>query len=878
MGSKYSKRTKLLTALVVVIAIVATLTIMVGANTVSKKFVAVGAADTLLPTGVNQTLQVSFADVNYLTQSPQMSWGQGNYGKASYTVGTGATVFNDTYQVFYQKTSTAMAFSQMNFNYSKDAGKNVSYFYTQTRIAYNGTSDIYFGTSASVLSAVPAATQSTSQGRNTTYVEIVNGVPTLYYYNVTGVEESLSFTAQHGFSGTMTALNFYELSLYVTGSSLSSELQYTTNGTIAAKASVNVNHTASQKGADLGYKVLNNTFYQVTSSAQYSGMIVDWGYIVNHNSNTNLASPGITMATPDSQVLGPIASAASDVSVQISSSGNAPFDPSAINSTYAQVANSSLSHVNTNIKGGDFSSIVGQNNTTLLQSVGLNDSNAFANITYSNGTIKAMNSSSGFQTFATLSPQNSLQNANIHVAVWNSTGIKNAIMNYLKNYTANQATLSTSVSTSYKDMTIIGYTIDKVDISTNLSSGDASALKNYFDNGIAAAMKLDNMSLVNQNTSAIVAGAFAGDFYYSGMALVPIIQGNSIVNPVTGQTFSSVEAAGFAAGSFISGGAVVVPELSLVSFSAGSPVFAASGSVFGSLFGSLTTAGQSVSNYLVNGASSISGAIGSVKTVATQYVVKPITSTATNASKQASTSFTSFKDGIANITNAVIPQAGVVSKDISTDVSGALGPIAGSISSTGTQLGSMKQSLTTAVGAGYSGIKTGVYDISTYVQNGYNTTVNKVWNTAGKLTNDSSAVLSTTFTSVKNLPGFFANGSRSIASAMYNGTVVKAGQIAATIGADLNSAGNYIAAGALGDLNSTQNVFGAIGSRIVGAGNALVSGAQSAFSSVVAFGSAVGHVLEIVLITIGIVAIVGVILYIALNRRRGLMVPGETDI
>ena len=411
------------------------------------------------------------------------------------------------------------------------------------------------------------------------------------------------------------------------------------------------------------------------------------------------------------------------------------------------------------------------------QAVGLNTTYAFKNFNAGN---QSMNSTAGFATIAQNKLNTGVINANIHISTWNSTGINTAITNFLKNYSAVKATINTGILTNYTSITILGYSVGKISLNTNLTT-NAAPVRNYMDNGIAAALKLYNLSLVDQNTSSIVAGAFAGDFYYSGMAVVPLIQNGMIVNPMTGQVFSNLQDAGFAAGSYISGGAVIVPQVQIVGWDFGTPIFA-SGSFLGSLTGSLTAAGQSVQNYFANGQSVISNEIGHVATTAHQYIVQPIRSASNIASSAISNEYKGFTTAIGNLSNTVMPLVGAIPADISNDISSGLGPIAGSLSNIKDSLGSMSSSITTAVAAGYSGLKQNVLTLGNYTTNA----LGSIKNTLGTAVAQDQAVLSSMYTSISNIPGQLSSSLASISSKIANST-------SQSIYALLNSAGVFTA-------------------------------------------------------------------------------------
>lgn len=851
---------KIMTVVILAVVIASTLTIAFGASHQTQKLIAVGTAGTLIPNDVNTTLNVTLSDMNYITQPPQFAVYQGNYNVGNYTYlkATGAEFTNDTYLIFNDTAALAASTSSgINYNVSKDKG-TPSYFFTEARLAFNGTSPVStYGVSFPAVSTTSVGTKTFGQAYFTFTSGTGGAVTPTFTVNDSKTSAALtpSIADKNGFSGTLNALNFYLFSIYATKDYVNATIFNTANGTVLA--------TFSQAITDKTlYQDLNNTFLQygnTAASSTQSGLIFDWMYVATHNtysSATAAVSPAI-----ETSGLSPMVSG----SAAFVNTGNSmtPFDPSSnTNTTYNQAPNVSAVHENTNIGGSDFSSVLASNNTTVTHAILLNTSSAVTNFTKN----QSLNSTQGFQTFATDKQTNGVINANIHVSVWNSTGIKDAIISFLKNYSALKATIDTGINTNYTEITIMGYSIGSIQLSTNLSKGDASAVRNYMDNNIAGLLKTNNLSLIDQNTSAIVAGAFAGDFYDNGMAIVPVISGGMIVNPITGQEYATPEAAGFAAGAFVSGGAVIVPQVSIVGFAGGIPVYA-SGSIFGGLFSSISSAGQSVENYLSGGASSISNAIGSTPKVATNYVIKPITSTASNAKTAATTSLTNFDNQVSSLSNSIMPAIGAIPGDVQNSVSNALGPIAGSVSKISDQLGSFKQGLITSVASGYSGLKTSVLSLG----NSTTSAIASLKNTVDSEVAQSQAVLSKMYTAMANIPGEVHSDVTSLAAGIYNSSKADFATL-------MNTAGNFYQESVGKLVNLSQSTFGSIAGKIASGISSFKSAAGSAFSMITSFGAKLGYVLEIVGLTIAAVIIIGLVLYFFVFRKKAVGVPGEVSL
>lgn len=862
-----------LTFVVVAIAIISTLTLVVsdGQHTQLK---AIGTAGTIVPNGVNNTLNITFSDVSYVTQPPNFVAARGSYTGISNVASTyhndsGTFITNATYEIFSaNKTATSTSLAYENFNFSAAKGSTVSYMFEEVKIAYNGTGTGYIVLSHNKAAAVPVASLGTNGVAlssankilaNTTYIQLnetaSKATPTLVYYaKGTGTNGSdfanITYKVFNN-SFTMKPMQFYDLTIYAYNKNLIASAIAPNNGTILSEASVGSLPTK------LNYTYLNNTEIQYKTAATPSAnstnaTIFDWMYLTDYNSN----SIGTASVLPSIQTAG-----ISPMTTSASSFVNQPFDPAAVNQTkYTQAPNATKISINTGVGGQDFAEQISASNNTTLNEVGLN-ATAVTNSTF-NVSHGVFNSRQGFGVIATNGYKNNVVTANIHVAVWNSEGINSAVMNFLKNYTALKATTDTGTQYMWNDMTIVSYMVQTISISENLSTNDASAVRNYFDNSMASVLQANNLSLVDTNTTAIVAGAFAGDFYYQGMAIVPTVMSNGmIVNPETGQKFASLSDAGFAVGAYISAGAVVVPQLNIIGWSEGMPIFGA-GFSFGSLLGGLSSAGSSIANYLGNGVTGFTGGIGTAIHSATNYVVKPITTVAGSTASDIASHVASFKDELAGLTNTIMPSIGAIPGDIRSSVGTAIGPFAGAVSHLSSTLAQTKNDLVTAVSSGYSGLTTKISNIGTAVSNGISSSENTIINTLGNKISTANAVLSPMFTAVKNLPGEIKGGLNNIYLKFDN----------TTLGA-LNTVTNFVNANEKLVMNSLGNISNSISSL----NGKLNSGLGSAFSMITSFGAKLGFVLEIVGITVAVIVVVGIILYV-MSKKQGVSVPGEKSI
>ena len=813
------------------------------------------AGATLVPTGVNNTLNITFSDVTYSTVAPAFEFDRGNYNTNATWINPGKTdinVTNATYLVM-QSESTTSAFSQVQYNLAS-YNKNASYFFMEAKLAANLTdlTGISVVLSDSGVSSYLANANSASAGQGTI---VVNIAPTTG--DLTTTANTTTTTYATGTSPTtiaLSALQFYDLSVYVhkdtsTTDTVAVALINPANGAIIG--------TSTMTGiSGVNFSKLDYAAFQFGGGSAFGpAMILDWGYFVfSGTSGSTTTSPSVMPA---------VNGATSNVVMNGVSSAVAPFDPSAAsNTSYKQAPNATYVHSNTATGDKDFnlSASVLSNETAAQLSVGAYNVSSQATFGVGNNTSA---SSTAMVANLTINKENTNSfTADVHISTFNATGIQTAVMNFLKNYTANLATINNGVAYSYKNMSIISYMISNIQTVTNLSASDASAVRDYFDNAFPSLLSANNLSLVDTNTTAIVAGAFAGDFYFQGMAMVPEIQGNAIINPVTGQKFANLSDAGFAAGAYISGGAVIVPQATLIGWDAGTPIFA-SGFSFGSFFGGLTSAGSSIEHYLGNGISDIGNSIGQAAKTETNYVAKPIISTASNVASTVSKDISNFKTGVSNLTSSIVPAIGTAVNNVESSVKGAIGPISGAVSDLSSSLASAKNGIVTAVAAGASGIKSDIYTLGTQIKNG----TQGIVNTLGNKIAATDAVLSSMFTAIKTLPGTISTDLSSVASSLKNSTL-----------SALDTVGNTITGTVSAGYHKITNAFGVVSSKVTGALGTVSNGLHTAWSYITSFGAKLGFILEIVGITIAAIVIVGMILYFGVIRRGSSMVPGESHI
>ena len=850
MNKKSSAR-KIFTLLVLFAVVLATITMTYAAGHQKVSLTAIDAGATIVPTGVTNSLNITFSGVTYSTVAPAFEFSRGNYnGNAAWTGSStkgAVNVTNSTYLVMQQNSTTAGS-SQVQYNLTKFTGR--SYMFMEAKLAANLTNlvGISIVLSDKGVASYLASAKGTGVAAGTVVINVASTGDLTASANESSTQTS---TGTNSGKTTLKALQFYDITVYA--------YQNKTNENVAVAlidpANGAVLGTSLMNGiTGVNFTKLNYTAFQFDGGAAFgSALILDWGYFTFSGTSA--------LATSSAEASPFIVGSAPDVSQSFTV---APFDPAAANNTtYKQAPNASAVNVNTKVGINDFGNqTILSNETSALLSEGAYNISGKTN--FGVGKNDTANSTAMVANL-TLNKENTNSfTADIHVSTFNASGISSAVMSFLKNYTANLATVNTGVSYTYKNMTIISYMVSNIQTITTLSAADASAVRDYFDNAFPAILSANNLSLVNTNTSTIVAGAFAGDFYYQGMAVVPQAEPNGmILNPLSGQEYANLSDAGFSAGAYISGGVVVVPQLQITGYYMGTPIFA-SGSVITSIFGGLTSAGSAVESYLGNGLSDITNEIGTVSKTATDYVVKPIESAASSTAATISNDISSFKTQVGNLESSIIPAIGAVTNNVEGSIKGALGPISGAVSDLSSSLASAKNGIVSAVAAGASGLKSDIYTLGTQVSQG----TQGIINTLGARISQTDAVLSSMFTELKTLPGTISTDVQSVAAGLKTSVL-----------SSLDSVGNTITSTVKGGLNSVSNAYAAISSKITGTLGTLKNGVSSAFSFIASFGAKLGYVLEIVGITIAVVAIVGIVLYIYFRKSpAGEVIEGSSKL
>lgn len=843
----------LVVLLTLIVVIMASMTFVVSAGHYEE----ITTAGIALPSNsVSTELNMTLSHLSYTTEPPQFIVNSTNYAaNATYKAGTGAWVTNATYQIFQYNGSASATASALSYNYSHYVS-GAKYLFADAKIGLNGTMtspglEIIFGNTSYKAdvstTAMPsgtggqtAANKSTAQ---TFWIEInATKSGSTYTYNATFAYWYLSSTGfvvnYSKMSGSsLQALNMYEVQFNIQNGTQQVSMVYTNNGTVAQDTKILTNSNATQTPMLNFNHIGNMSFVFAPTASASGGFMLDWAYVVDKSTINYFTADSPSSMTP-AVMIGSASNIAAD-----------PFDPASVagashyqgaNNTatanQATVSNSFVSNVQNVTNSSDIQNAIGMNNSKVASyATGMSASSAVATTTYSD-----------------------VSNASVTVsetgATWGTQYIKSVLVNFLKSYAAAQAEKANGYFVSSSDITLISYRVGSAFLDTNYSSSAVTAIRDYLDNTYASILAANNLSLVNPTTDAIVAGSFAGDFYSAGSPVVPVVHGDMIYDPASGHAYT-IASAGFAAGTYISSGAVIVPQYQLEGWASdGTPIFLlTNGWGFGSIFSSLSSAGSAVSNMFNSAASTVTNGIGTVAKVVDNNVIKPIDSGPITSV---------VNHDISNMISSATGVTGTIGKDIQGAISSGNALTSGALNSVQGTLGSFGSSAATAIMSGYNGVKTGLYSIGSSVNgaaasvgNGLNGVGNALLNTAGKAVSTASGALSTVYTSAKN----FISGS---AANVY--TAIKGGVNASL--AALDSVGTTISKGGSAVVNTFGKVFGDI-----------TGGTSSFFSFLAGLPALITHYL--VYVGIGVV-VVGIILVVAfIVKKRGVSGhPGESGI
>ena len=190
---------KILTVAILAVVVLSAITIVLNNSSAGAKLIPLDGGAALTASGINTTLNTTFTDVNYISEPTQFVVNKdsgymmynGVHNETFYNMGAGVTAENSTYQIFnHSATQTTAGFTDLAYNYSTQAGSNLSYFFTAQKLAYNGTSTVTMFASQNPQTATPAnigtgATLTSAQeaSGNAAFITVVNGAPSLKFYS-----------------------------------------------------------------------------------------------------------------------------------------------------------------------------------------------------------------------------------------------------------------------------------------------------------------------------------------------------------------------------------------------------------------------------------------------------------------------------------------------------------------------------------------------------------------------------------------------------------------------------------------------------------------------------------------------------------------------
>ena len=830
---KISKRgiIKFATLITLVIIVASVMGVLFPGHPAEMKTIAMPAS--LLSTNpVNTALNVTIGRVAYITQPTEWLYNAQSSVPVSFVNPTSSWTLNNSGYLFMVNNTTgttAPTPEVVNFPVASDLGSTVSYIFTDSRVAVNGTGEnAYIVVSESAQTGTPSTTSntlSTSAGaaQNMIFIEISNYAVTVgYYASILGGNGKYyqNFTSYSFSTVTLMPLWFYDFYINIQSTGTYVSIVNATGTVIATSPQLSpVLEGNLSKVAYISY------VHAPSASTSGDMLILDYAYLVDHN------------VAPASPVLsGAMAGLPSII---------APFDPNATAANYTTNPNATHSYPSVNMSTSDFASVTPSSSNAAQTS-------SLINPTYlpqaSATTIYAQNQTTELRTTA----ENATTiTASLYVTTWTPEGINNAIVTYLQDY------IGSRIGVMPSQISIISYLITDIGFDMNFSSSTATMIQNYIYNSAPGIMQADGISLVNASTGAVAAGADIGMFMNlaTGEVAYPEIQGNEIINPLTGAIYYSPEMAGFPVGSTIMGGAIYVPgQYQFYGFAAdGAPIFAAGWNPFSGLTG----AAQAVANFFHGGASTVANAIGPV--------VKPVTQYVEHVNSATGGSINKFTSDLSKAVGSVMPFLGGAATDISKSVGGTLSNVLGGV---GSGLASIRNSVAGALATGATDIKNTIYHIGSTIRNGLVSVPDAVWNTAGKIRSDIGAVISPITTTLKNLPGKFTNAAVSIANAVKNGLVSIPTSIVNAGKNILNTVGNSLQSAATGVATWVGNAFGQMTSGFMNSTTGKL--ASSIKSSVLSFfaglSSTLGH--YIVPILIGGVLIILLIAFVVIHDRK----------
>jgi hypothetical protein len=797
---------------------------------------------------VTDSLNVTFARVPYISQPTQ--WTSAGFGNASLT-GNGAYLTNSTdygtnYGIAQFNSSASATSAYASWNVSKYLGTNVSYLFSDARVALNGTGTTFnLVLSESAVASEPVTTGSVAAGSATSAQQAI-WVTATYYdgeYNLTAYDWEYSagndvVTAHAlGSAARQAPIQFFEVYVYAQPLQTVVSIVNTTDGAVFASTSA-IHPVFDGNLTKLNYV---SEVLSAAASSTDSAMVLDSQYLVDHNTYSNSPTAAITERGLAPMVVG-----------DLSTRADAPFDPGAIQPSLVSPPSASSSYSNTRVSLGAFQSVVNSSSVPSETSALLNASD-IVSPTSDNFTMNAAQSLTTIR--AESEDQSDSPTATLYTTSWSQTSVEGQIHSFLSGYIAGQTGLpSADVFLPAPPL------VSDIAVWQQFSSQAVSTVHDYLTSAIPGFLQSNDLALVNSTTGAIDAGADIGEFMgasgqvYAAQVHVSASGFASVYDPVNGVTYASAEAAGFPAGSSITPGAsaIFVPgQATFLGWSAsGLPEWSAGG-CFIVCLPSVSGAASAVSNFLGSASKTVSNAVGSVTSTVSNDVIKPVSGSTASA-------LSGFTSDLSKAVNTVMPFVGGTLANVGSSVSGTITHTLGGVSGA---LGSVTSSTAGAIASGVSSLSNDVYHIGAAAGSALSKVpgalaqgVGVVENTVGKAVSTAGAVL--------------YDGMASTANVLVNGGKAALGDI----GSALDTVGTAIVKTQGAVLSAVENAFGTVGSAILTAIEApfklLGSALGSIFSWPTALSSSVGMILEYVAIGIVAIVIVVLVLWLVMRRRK----------
>ena len=838
-------------ALVLVAAIIGTGVVVIAepARQVEEEWSAITLSFGSNP--ISQQLEVTFSRVAYVDQPLQ--WNETGFQGATVSP-SGAWENNSSSYGILQFNSTASGTADASWNIASSLGPNVSYAFTDQRVALNGTGvtwDLilsesqesgWIGTSGNVSNPYATAAQ------NAIWVQATytSGNYTFTAYDWEEKPGGYQTVTSYPLASNVLipALEFFEVYVYAQPLQTVVSIVNTTNG--AAFGSTPAMHPVFDSNLT---KLAYVTDQLGESSSTDAADIIDYTWFIDHDTYSTSPSPTSSFVPAVTGV--------------VSTASDAPFDPASATVNYSKGPDNSGSFGSTPVSLSDFPGVVNSSSPASETSSLINTTNIVTRST----TLTKVSPPAFLTTMrAQPEPVTSPVASTLYTTTWDPANIQDQIHSFLTNTIGGKTGIPTG------NVQIISTLVSDVSTETTFSSQAASTIHDYLASAIPGFLQSNNLSLVNSTTGAVVAGADIGEFMDLTTHQVLAGQTNEfggVYDPVTREWYGDAEGAGFPVGSSVSasGGIFVPGQAAFLGWSPdGEPEFGVGGCFIvclpsNPISSALSGAAQAVSSFASSAASSVSNAVSTVAKTTTSDVIAPV-------SGSLGSDMAGLSSDISKAANDVLPVLGTTASDVSKDVSGTLSH---AVTGVATSLGSVASGAAGAILAGVDSVSNTVSHLGAAagsaiasaagaVQSG----LNVVGNTVGKAVSTAAAVISPVFASVANLPADVLNGATAVGQSLLSlgGNIANAGMSA------LDSVGSAIEKGLSGAWQWVQNAFGAVGSDIMGALGAVGSAlsALNPFSWVGGLSSNVGTILEYVVI--GVVGFVIVFAVVFLLYRR----------